>query len=346
MEINDKLRDILLEKMPMCSLASAGRLVVFRCPFCGDSHNPTSKHFYVNLGYNDEPFMYYCHKCKISGILNNNLLMSWGIYDVDLCVSVTKYNSQLKFTRHQDNYIYKLNNNYIEDNKLNNLKLKYINDRLKVNLSFKDLIDLKIVLSIYDLFKCNYINSYTRSYNIMDELNKYFIGFISRDNAFINMRNLSMKSTSEKLKKRYINYNIFNKSSSKNNYYFIPTTIDLDNIEKVKINISEGPFDILSVYLNLRNKEKHSIYCAIGGSNYLNIIKYILTDVGLYNSEIHLYIDNDIMPDIYIIYNILNIYNIPLYIHKNICEGEKDFGVSKDRIIEVVNKIDYSYFNI
>lgn len=342
--INEKLRDILLDKIPMCSLASGGRLVVFRCPFCGDSHNPTSKHFYVNLGFSGEPFMYYCHKCKTSGLLNNNLLMSWGIYDVDLCVAVSKYNSNSRFIEHKDDYIYNLYNVYIDDNKINKIKLKYINDRLGTNLSFNDIMNLKIVLSIYDLFKCNNINKFTRNENIMDELNKYFIGFISKDNAFINMRNLSLSSTSKPLQKRYINYNIFNKNSTKNNYYFIPVIIDLDIRERVKINISEGPFDILSVYLNLKNKEQHNIYCAIGGSNYINMIKYILTDLGLYNSEIHLYLDNDIIPDIYLIYNILNIYNIPLYIHKNIYNGEKDFGVSKDKIHESIIKIDYDYF--
>ena len=55
----------------------------------------------------------------------------------------------------------------------------------------------------------------------------------------------------------------------------------------------------------------------------------------LINIEFHIYIDNDV--DINTIQGInryLKVYNIPLYVHKNIYPNEKDFGVKLSNIQE------------
>ena len=59
-------------------------------------------------------------------------------------------------------------------------------------------------------------------------------------------------------------------------------------------------------------------------------------------TEIHLYPDNDkygSMDNMNRIANFIRPLQIPLYIHRNLYEGEKDFGVSKDKIIEQVSKL-------
>lgn len=346
-ELGDRLKETLLSTMPMAAPASGGNLVVFRCPFCGDSRNATSKHFYVSLGYDGRPFLFYCHKCKESGLLSNMILMSWGIYDLDVGIKITNFNKQKKFDNYRadEGRTYTLNNSHISLNQFSELKLKYINNRIGTNLDYKDLINLKIVLNLNDLLETNNITKLTRDPNIVAQLDRSFIGFISKDNAFLNMRNLTPGKVYKTIDKRWVNYNIFNKQSTKEKYYIIPTNIDLNNPERIKVNIAEGPFDILSIYFNLCNKADHSIYCAIQGSNYMNILKYILTDLALYNIEIHLYIDNDVMPNIQNIANILSVYNIPLYVHQNMMEGEKDFGVPVDRIREHVSSVFLPYFN-
>ena len=55
--------------------------------------------------------------------------------------------------------------------------------------------------------------------------------------------------------KRYINYKLYIKDDTNQRFYTIPTKVNLNIPNRIKFNISEGPFDILSVYLNLRNKE-------------------------------------------------------------------------------------------
>lgn len=346
-ELGDRLKETLLSTMPMAAPASGGNLVVFRCPFCGDSHNATSKHFYVSLGYDGRPFLFYCHKCKESGLLSNVILMAWGIYDLDIGIKVTNFNKQKKFDnyRQEESKTYNLTNILLEYNQFTEIKLKYINNRLGQNLSYEDLINLKIVLNLNDIIKANNITKLTRDPSIVAQLDRSFIGFISKDNAFLNMRNLTPGKVYKTIDKRWVNYNIFGKQNTKEKFYILPTQIDLNNPQRIKVNIAEGPFDILSIYFNLCNQAKHSIYCAMQGSNYINILKYILTDLALYNIEIHLYIDNDVQPNLEMIANILAVYNIPLYVHQNMMEGEKDFGVPIDKINEHISTVFLPYFN-
>ena len=112
----------------------------------------------------------------------------------------------------------------------------------------------------------------------------------------------------------------------------------MSNPDPIKIHIGEGPFDILSVFYNLRNMNKtHNIYAAIGGKSYVNILKLFIQDLGLINVEFHIYIDNDISDwDIHNIYEYMNIFNLNIFIHRNIYPGEKDFGVPLSKIREQI----------
>lgn len=343
MSIQDELKDMLLQSMPLAGIASGGNFVVFRCPYCPDGKNPTSKHFYVGLGYNDTLPFFYCHLCHTTGIVTPEVLSSWGVYNVELGVNLKLYNKRLYSSpknKGEDKEIYKLDNSYITNNKLSETKLKYINTRIGQELTYMDLLRLKIVLNLYDVLDNNNIKEYTRHQLVVDELDKSFIGFISADNAFLNMRNLRVGHVHKSIDKRYINYNIFNKADNTNRFYTLPNVIDLNNPQPIKIHLAEGPFDILSIYYNIRKDSIHNIYSAICGSGYYNIIKHYINKLKLINIEFHIYKDND-MED-YILNGIVNIlrpFFIPLYLHTNTCNNEKDFGVPIDRIIERIERI-------
>lgn len=339
----DKLKDELL-KIPSAKICSGGKEIVMRCKYCGDSINQRSAHLYVCLGYNDEPNYFHCFKCHTSGLVNHNTLIEWGIYDQDLLTGIAKHHKYTlsldKNRKYKDSEIYILNNNYISYNKLSEVKLKYINKRIGCNLDYSDILKNKIILNLNDLLISNNIQKLTRHQNIVNELNDSFIGFVSQDNAFVNMRNLREGKVSKGIDKRYVNYNIFEKFNNTQRYYTLPTNIDLSIPKNIKLNIAEGPFDILSIYYNLRNKEGHSIYSAILGSGYLNICKHFITNLGLINLEVHVYIDKDIK--YYVVQQLkelLSQYQIPLYLHRNMYEGEKDFGVPIDRITEQIQLI-------
>jgi hypothetical protein len=105
---------------------------------------------------------------------------------------------------------------------------------------------------------------------------------------------------------------------------------------RIKIHIAEGPFDILSVFLNLRCMEE-GIYASVSGSNYMNTILYILLDLQLPYVEFHFYVDNDKYGKLSRMKKITNMIpdpTIPVYIHNNLYPKEKDFGVPLGRIQE------------
>jgi hypothetical protein len=220
-------------------------------------------------------------------------------------------------------------------------KLNYINKRLGLQLTYQDLIDKKIVLNLYDLLNSNNVRTLTRHPTVVQELNDSFIGFISGDNNYINMRNLREGRVLSSVDKKYINYNIFSQENSCK-YYIIPTNIDLCDPRPIRVNIAEGPFDILSIYYNVMNQySDRSIYAAIAGKGYMNLIEYLMCDIGLNNIELHIYPDKDILNTaMQEIANFLYPFNMNIYIHRNLFvnpktgEQEKDYGVSRERIID------------
>lgn len=344
--IQDKVRDLLLT-IPSAKLVSGGKEINLRCRYCPDSRNLNSAHMYINLGYNNTPMYHNCFKCHSKGILTYEKLLEWTqSIDIDAAVEMINYNKSIlsmpQNRRFKDSEIYKLYNDTISETQLSYYKLKYINDRLGVNLDFNELLKRKIVLNIGDLLDRNKITSYTRHDNIMRELNDNFLGFISEDNAFINLRKATNNPVYKGIDKRYVVYNIFNKFDNSRKNYIMPCNINMYDIKRIKVHIAEGPFDILSIFYNLRQDEYNNIYCAITGNSYLNMCKHFINTLKLINIEFHIYPDNDVEDYIFninAIINLCNTFQIPLYLHKNKYPGEKDFGVSVDRIKEEIIRV-------
>lgn len=343
----DELKEIIFSIDPLAKLASGNKFILTKCVFCGDGKHETSRHLYICIKDDTIIPWCYCHLCHGTTLITPEFLSTYyDVYDINILSNVYSYNKKifrenknLRFVKDFDTY--NISNNFITEDDLSQVKLKYINKRLGTSLNYDDILKNKIVLNLLDLLDTNNIDKYTRSYNIICELSKSFIGFISTDNAFINLRNLRKdKIPIKSIDKRYINYNIFDKKDNTKRFYILPTNIDLNNPLPIKICISEGPFDILSIYYNLRNKESHVIYAAILGSGYVNIIKHFINKLKLINIEFHIYKDNDTKE--YVLNHISNILyplNIPVYVHNNTYVGEKDFGVSKEKIIDNVIKL-------
>lgn len=353
MILQEKLRDLLLN-LPGARTTHGGKEITSRCEVCGDSKNPRHAHLVINLGYNDTPLYYNCVRCHENrGLLTPNKLIEWGLYSTDfqLPMEMTKYNKQClnirKNSQFKDHIVYNIGNHYINDNKVSRIKLDYINKRLGLKLSYNDLLEKKIILNLKDLLSSNNINRITRKEGIVDQLNDFFIGFISEDNAFVNCRCL-IKDENEMKKmiypsicRRYTQYSLFNKFDTSRNNYVIPSDINILYRNNIKVNIAEGAFDILSVYYNLRDQEsKNCIYSAISGNNYVNLCRYFILYLAIPNIEFHIYLDNDVK-DYYInqVIYLCKDLNIDLYLHRNLYPNEKDFGVSKDRIKEQIVKV-------
>lgn len=342
-----RYKEFLLSAIPTAKPASGGTFINCRCFNCPDSSNPKSKHFYIAIPQShDEPSWYYCHKCHCSGVITHKTLIEWGIYDENIAIDITDHNkkcsTKTKNSKYYDRTTYRLFNSATSDDDISRYKLNYINNRIGYNFSYEELRKLKIVLNLGDIIKENHINNLTRDINIVNQLDENFLGFISIDNAFLNMRRLCDDGkVYQSIDKRYINYKIFDKFDTTERFYTIPTEINLNTPERIKIHIAEGPFDILSIYKNIRHEEK-GIYTSVAGSNYAGLSLYFLQMFKLPYVEFHFYPDNDKFGSNQVmnkVANILRPLQCPIYIHRNLYPGEKDFGVRLDHIKESIIKI-------
>lgn len=338
----DLYANFLLSRMPRAKPASGRKEIVCQCRYCDDKH----AHMYLNIpNGSDTPLMFYCQRCNTRGFVTPEKLMEWNVYDDNIAQEIIEHNKKISKTssKYSNREVYILFNNYINKDKLSSKKLEYLNNRLGVNLTYDDCMNLKIVLNLHDLLNSNkHITTLTRHESIVNELDINFLGFISLDNAFVALRRLVEEGKVYKsIDKRYVNYSIFNKFENIERFYTIPTVVNLAQPDRVKLHVAEGPMDILSIYLNLRNREP-GLYTSVSGSNYFNLIKHFMLSMKLSYIEVHIYPDNDKQGSDnnmkYISDQLSKIY-IPTYIHRNVAKGEKDMGVSPDRIKEVIYQL-------
>lgn len=344
MLFGDKYREFLKKNIVSARDAAGNSEIVCRCRYCPDSNDPRHGHMYISIPQNDEDIsVFYCQKCHTAGYVTNRTLIEWGIYDPEISselININKRASKHGKTRQYDRQVFQLQN-YIYNYDLAARKLEYINNRIGVNFTFEEAIKNKVIFNIGEVIEYNHIEQLTRHFNIVKQLNDQFVGFLSLDNNFVNLRRICDEGiVYHSIDKRYINYNIHGKKDNTEKFYIAPIEVNLSNPYRVKLNIAEGWFDITSVKYNLRNNEP-GIYGAISGSAYKGMIMRILS-MGIYYVEVHIYPDNDksggydVMNDIA---HFLRPYNIPLYIHRNTFPGKKDFGVKIDEIIESVERV-------
>ena len=296
--------------------------------------NPTHSHLYISLGSEDKPPMYNCFLCSEGGILTPAVLRELGLYDYNIHEKLLDFNKNIsrKYPRViREGDIYNIQNRFIRDDPISYNKLNYVNSRLGLNLTFKDMIDNKIVLNLYDILKSN--NLTPNGDKLADEFDQHFVGFLSQDNNFVLGRNVD--ST---LDVKHHKYNIHGKFNNDKRYYILPCNLDLNDPRPIDVHIGEGPFDILSIKYNTTIPTlDRSLFIAMGGKAYKNIARHLIAHMGLINITLHYYVDADV--DDYTLYNVaryLEPYNLDIYLHRNGFPGEKDYGVPKDRIIDTV----------
>ena len=344
-------REFIINNLPpWAESAAGGKEIVTRCKYCPDSKNPKKGHMYIKVPHDDELSTYYCQKCKETGLVTPSKLMEWGINDVSFITDLTMYNKRVsglaknkRFTQ-GSSIVYNINSTQVTRCDQTLIKLNYLNSRIGTHLKVKEAMQLKIVFNIFDLLNENHLQV-TRNMNVMNQLNCFFMGFLSCDNAFVNLRNVANEEESKQLwegiNKRYVNYNLFNKFENTQRFYTIPSMVEFTS--PINLHIAEGSFDILSIYMNLRNTPEeryNSIFTAVGGSAYKGIIKFFMINRMIPNMIVHIYADNDI--ERYKIQDIaydIKPFGIPVYLHRNTFPGEKDFGVPLDRINEVIERL-------
>jgi len=339
-EFMEKLKKYLLS-FPDAELVSGGNEVVMRCRFCGDSQSDLgAKHLYIKVT-GDLPF-YKCQKCPAKGILDDKVIPllnpQYGDDDIEVMEQTRQYlydaSKRLKGSKRNNRF--NILNRYCSDTELNMKKLKYINYRLGTNMSVAEELSNNIVLSLWDLLDGNHIEKYTRYPNDISILSDYGVGFLSMDRGMVVIKNLADEGTLNKyLDHRYNVYKIFDGSEASQSY-IIPTSIDMTSRVPVNIHIAEGVFDALSICYNLCNGAKEqNIYMAVCGKAYFDALCNLIKKTRVMNFILNLYPDNDVpdtYPDIRNLIGLSKDMGFKMFIHRNSYPGEKDMGVSKDKI--------------
>lgn len=346
----EKLKENLSILFPDHQLASNGREFRINCPMCEREGYPDKGyHLYISVFESDKPPMYNCFRNSTHrGVLTKSFIEQYSAYpqyvDTDLLDLIRNQANRLAGMnryRFNKNYGFRLINPIPKNDNRSMIKLSYINKRLGTNLSLEDMVSLKIVLNLGEFIYNNRL-TLTRSDKSVFALDEYFVGFLSNNNAFIRLRRIpdSLGKEFTYIDKRYMNYKTIDDPNANNGYYIIPSVCD--KLKPIRINIAEGQFDILSVFLNLCGRNtNNNIYAAIGSNSYLTTMKYFLEEYGLINVEYHLYIDNDISNNVLptIKNTFCNELGYTVFVHVNMKDGEKDFGVPIDRIQEHVYQL-------
>lgn len=337
------LHDYLLNRFEDARPCSGGKEISMRCRFCGDSQtDKTARHLYIKTS-GDTPF-YNCFKCGSKGVLTPDILKQFiPTYDDDDLAVFSELNSHMgKLYKKMKNTINKrtrkyniMNPWYMEQDQG---KIDYVNDRLGIVIP-NPIMD-KIVPNLLYMLNFNGINKYTRSPDIAYELSCASIGFLSMDNSHVVLKNLYYKqgAINPSIDNRYNLYTIHEEGVS---FYTIPTVVNLTNPDTVDIHVAEGPFDILSICYNTCGGIKmNKIYTAACGKGYENVIRMYLLDYNIMNARFHVYLDNDVEDSIlYRISILIQNLGMELYIHRNTFQGEKDYGVDKNHIIDSVQRV-------
>ena len=344
----ENLKEYLVNNFEDIKVVAGGREITKRCHYCGDSRDPTSKHLYIGVDKSGK-ISYHCFKCEAGGVVGPKFFRDLGIYDYNLINLVTEYNQRVSglsfvFDNYDSGnprrfYTAPLISYATDDRNLR--KLDYINRRLGINLTLPKADELKIILNLRSFLLNNDIRWFSRSPEIVDELDLGFMGFLSMDNSHIVLRRLVPKEkVHPDLRERYSIYKIYPDEGRTYNWYTIPGKIDTRY--PCNIIVTEGPFDILSVYMNFP-KYRNAIYCSVNGkTNYRAFIKYCIQKLGisLFGTIIHIYSDNDLSErDLSSLKGFLQSLRIRSYLHFNDYPDEKDFGVFADHFLERVEPV-------
>jgi len=299
--------------------------ISIRCPYCGDSkHNPSATHLGIKFGH---PSAFHCFRCDESGSVNVRFLKDVGI-DPDIIKKYVKYKKsniykslpmvkEVKFDKGKYDYNFTYNSD--------SGQYKYLRDRFKMEFDEEDIKRFKIILNP-KVFLHDLSVSKKRKIEPSIDLSRY-IGFLTQDG-----NQAVFRAIDKDLEPRF--YNMTIEETDYRKLYVINNNIDI-KARKFNFVLTEGIFDLIGVYQHFyKNSDQlsNTLFIAALGKSFQEPINRLIQS-GFLNFDIYLFADSseDIGLDFYIEL-LKNPYIDEVYVAKNKKVGEKDFGVSLDRI--------------
>jgi hypothetical protein len=304
--------------------------ISIRCPYCGDSrHNPSATH--MGIKFIPSPKVpvpsYHCFRCNESGSINAKFLKDVGI-DNKVIKKYLKYKKiyvynsaptikEVKFDR--GTYDYK----FTQDT--DSRQYKYLRDRFKMDFTEDDIKRFKIILNPIS-FISTFSKEKIKEFDIKIDLKDY-IGFLSQDGNQAVFRAIDKDKNP-----RF--YNLTIEETDYRKLYVINNDVDIKK-KKFRFVLTEGIFDLIGVYMHFYKDNEDlsdTIFLAALGKSFEEPINR-LVQTGFLDFDIYLFADTSEDIDVEFYANLLNNpYVDEVYVATNTKEGEKDFGVSLDRI--------------
>lgn len=267
-------------------------LLLTRCPYCGDSRsNFNTGHLYIWVEpTSDRKMGFVCHKCKEHGVVSSELITLLGGDNslLDAIGEINKKGISSKADSIERQFKYfdvKLPDKLRQPYKR---KVDYIESRLDIKMDWDKMNELKVITSIYDFLTLNEITTPMFKPELMNVLERDYVGFLSVGNSHIICRDVTCSHMEPWMK-----YPIFPDSVNNGVMFAYNTELDVFSSEEMSINLSEGVFDAVGIK-EYFHKNENSLDIAMCGKNYHATIKY-LASIGLFGSNITLnfYMDND-----------------------------------------------------
>ena len=95
MKVDEYIAFLTSHIKPFAKLVAGRKEINCRCFYCADSSNRNKGHFYISVPKEDEPSFFYCQKCHTQGIVTNERLMEWGIFDSQMGIELTRFNTKV-----------------------------------------------------------------------------------------------------------------------------------------------------------------------------------------------------------------------------------------------------------
>ncbi len=336
-----------LRGLPVCIPNSSMSQWVTRCPYCPDSRDPTHGHFSIKIDtQSDELMLYRCLKCNEHGLLSSQTLDDLGIYlTQDEATELDRANRGGK-----SNYWNEKPKDYFIPPPISpanlEFKLNYLESRFGFRMTEQMVQESKIVLSIIDFLSANKIPMHQFSPYIIKTLEEHYIGFLSANNNRIVFRYAGDIPKGSKIL-RYYKMVIDERNLSPNTFYSIQRpSIPLLYDNKVHLHISEGTFDIVSAYYNLKpswdKDNHHHLFFGSCGFSIAPVVRWILSRGITTDVILEYYADNDKTDD-----DIQKLIRTPviqewcdeIYVHRNLYPDKKDFGIPAFEIDERIRQM-------
>lgn len=255
-----------------------------RCPFCGDSRkDPKKARLYLKCSQDpSEPILYNCFNdnCSAKGRVDRAFFEKLGITAEGLDgLDARRYNRLISVKSDQVELL-------TGEPKVPSPGSEYIGYRLGRSVAVEDLARFKIVWD-FDQIR-PFIAKRSVANTLPDPRDS--ISFLSDDMSVLLTRFFADGSQYRWKKARL-------RPSDNRSFYTIRSTIDLIGAETITVNIAEGIFDTLSIYLNF-NTGDNSSYIGCLGNDYRSALDHMVAK-GIFGRHVtvNVYVDGDVERD-------------------------------------------------